>query len=549
MNAIESEIFLTRVRGVVSEMQNSLFRTGYSTVIRESRDASCAITSRDGELVAQYAVLPLHLGIVEPCVHAVVKAFPLEEMADGDAYVLNDPYSGGSPHANDMAVVAPVMLAGSVAAFVVSIAHKSDIGGTVPGSCAGDAREVFHEGLQLPPVRYAVGGEVVRDVETVLAANSRSARDVIGDLRGQWGATQLGRARLVDLFAGKDSDEVDAVFLRTLRQTEEQARSVISGWPDGVYAGQTFLDHDGVELDRRLTVHVEVTIFGDRVKFDFRGTDEQSAGAANIRPPVVLAACYYVLRCLTGTRLPANGGLGRVIEAEFREGSLLSPRWPAAVNSYIGTSHAVAEAVLAALSQAVPKALVAGSGGTAGMSMGFETSDGGRLVQYELFGAGMGARGHKDGESGIAMHVGNSRITPVEIIESEFPVQVMEFALTTDSGGDGMYRGGLGFVRQYKVERPATVVFRGDKSIVPPTGLEGGGPGRCGRIVVNPGPEERILPSRFGGVRLNAGEVLRIERPGGGGIGLTEERRDDAVERDRLEGYVSGTDLIGPSQQ
>lgn len=540
VDAMVAEVISARLVGVVREMQNTLFRTGYSTVIRESQDASCAITDRAGAVVAQHTVLPLHLGAIPACVRGVLARYSAETMRDGDAYLINHPYLGGSPHANDTAVVTPVFWRDELVAFCVSMAHKTDIGGTVPGSCSGTAREIFHEGLHLPPIRWVAAGRINDDIDAIVAANSRAPDVVLGDLRGQLGCTRLGVRRMHEVLDRYGSEVVGQAVEYLFVTTERRVRSRVETWADGTYRAELALDNDGVVLDQPLSVRVAVRIAGDQILFDFSDTDDQAIGPANICPPAVRAVCYYCVKCLVDPDLPNNGGLANAIDVRLRSGSLLDPVLPAPVNTYIPTAQVVAETLFSALAPVEPALQIAGSGGTAGMSLGYRTADGGSAVQYELFGSGLGARRSTDGVSGTSIHVGNSRVTPIEIIESEFPVRVLRFELISDSGGAGRHRGGLGYVREYQLEEDARVTSRGDKHLIAPHGWQGGRPGRAGRLVIHGGtPDERSLPSRVGDIQLAAGAVLRIERAGGGGMGPPHERDTGALERDLREGYVT----------
>src|SRR5680860_431344 len=495
---------------------------------------------RTGAVAAQHTVLPLHLGAIPACVRGILARFPAETMREGDAYLINHPYLGGSPHANDTAVATPVFWDGQLVAFCVSMAHKTDIGGTVPGSCSGTAREIFHEGLHLPAVRWVREHEVNDDIGEIVAANSRAPDVVLGDLRGQLGCTWLGVRRLHELLRKYGFPVLDGGVEYLFDVTEKRVRKQVADWPDGVYRGEATIDDDGVDLNRPITIRVVVHVDGDQILFDFSETDDQALGPANICPPAVRAVCYYCVKCLVDPNLPNNDGLARAIGVQLRPGSLLNPIFPAPVNTYIPTAQVVAEAVFQALAPVEPNLQIAGSGGTAGMSLGHSTEQGGSSVQYELFGSGLGGRTSKDGVSGTSVHVGNSRVTPIEIIESEFPVKILRFELLPDSGGAGRRRGGLGYVREYRIQGPARLSMRGDKHRVAPYGWEGGEPGRTGRMVVrSPAGEERSLPSRVGDVALQAGDIVRIERAGGGGMGSPAQRDVDDLARDLQEGYVT----------
>ena len=542
LDAITVEIVSQSASGIVQEMQSSLFATGYSVVIRESHDASCAITDLGGRVIAQHTVLPLHLGAFPACVEGLLARYGIDQMTPGDAFVVNHPYLGGSPHASDMAVVSPIFVDGTPFGFSCSIAHKPDIGGLVPGSNSGQAREIFHEGIMVPPVRLYAGGILVREVEDIIAANSRTPDLVVGDLRGQAGATWLGADRVAVLCARLGRTTVAAAVERLFEQTAGQVRSAIATWPDGVFRGEASLHNDAVEGGRPVTVRVVATVDGTSLQLDFRDSDDQTPGPYNIRPHLVRAVCSYWLKCLAGPDLPSNHGLASVIATSFRRGSILDPVSPAPVNSYMPIALVTAEALFAAIADAVPGGAVAESshGGTAVTgTLSYPRADG-SSVQYEILAGAMGARSTKDGVSATSVHVRNASITPIEIVETEYPVEVARFELVPDSGGPGRFRGGLGMVREYRMLGRARRTARGGRDLGQPRGRDGGLAGRPSRVVLNPETDrERVLEGRDASVELDRGDVLRVELGGAGGFGDPRTRPPEAVLRDVREGYVT----------
>lgn len=541
VDPITIEVISQSLAGIVQEMQNSLFCTGYSTIIRESRDASCAIMDVDGRVLAQFTVLPLHLGAFPACVEGLLACYGCDEMTSGDAFVVNHPYHGGSPHAPDMAVISPIIVDGELFGFSGSIAHKSDIGGMVPGSNSGQAREIFHEGLMVPPVRLCHGGQPIREVETLLRANSRTPDLVMGDLRGQAGATWLGVDRVATLCQKHGARTVSRAAKELYLLTERRVRAAVAEWPDGEYVGSAVLHDEGVQNGTPVHVRVIATIRGDQAMFDFSGSDDQVDGPYNIRPPLVRAICSYALKCLIAPDLPTNHGLTLAVETRTRDGSVLSPRIPAPVNTYMPIANVTAEAVFDALSAIVPRARLAGSSGGVGGTLSHSASRSGYpQVQYELPAGAVGARADKDGVSACKAHVANGTITPVEIIESEFPVELVRFELLPDSGGAGRFRGGLGYVREYRMLGESQLSTRGGKLLTPPRGKDGGAPGRLPSLIVNQGtPSEQVLSPRDGNLRLHAGDVLRREQPGSGGYGDPLTRPPADVLDDVRDGYVS----------
>jgi len=541
VDAVTVEVVSQSLAGVVQEMQNSLFCTGYSTIIRESRDASCAILDPAGRVLSQFTVLPLHLGAFPACVKGLLRFYEPGEMRDGDAFLVNHPYYGGSPHAPDMAVLSPIMVDGELFGFSASIAHKSDIGGLVPGSCSAQSREIFHEGLMVPPVRFYAGFSPVREVETIVRANSRAPELVMGDLRGQVGATGLGAVRVRDLCAKHGAGTVADAARQLYLLTEERLRAAIAEWPDGEFEGSAVLHSEGLEGGEAIAVQVRVRIDGRSAAFDFSESDDQVVGPYNIRPPLVRAVCSYALKCVVDPDLPTNEGLTLAVDMKVREGSVLDPRMPAGVNSYMPIANVVAEAIFDALSAPLPQARIAESGrGGRGTISHILPDQRYPQVQYELPAGAVGALADRDGVSASKSHLSNGTITPVEIIESEFPVELVRFELLPDSGGPGKFRGGLCYVREYRMLGEGVFTARDGRLLTPPHGRGGGGPGASGATIINPGtPDEHWVAVRDGTVRLHAGDILRQEMAGGGGYGDPLTRDVDRVLDDVRAGYVS----------
>jgi len=538
-DAIELEIIRASLEGIVQEMQTSLFRTGYSTIVRESQDASCAILNAAGDVIAQHVVLPLHIGSFPACCQAVLREYP--DIESGDAFIINHPYEGGSPHAPDLCVLTPVFFGSRLAGFCGSIAHKSDIGGPVPGSCSGQAREIFNEGLHLPALRCQRGFQPNVEIERIIASNSRTPELVLGDMRGQLGCGRLGEKRLFALREKFGSRRTLACFERLLELADQRMRAAISQWSDGRFEAERFVDDDGVRLERPVRIHVVVEKQGDRLSFDFSGSDDQTVGPANIRPPLVGAAVAYCLIALVDPHLFINSGLMRAFEVKAREGSVLNPRRPAPVNTYNPTVHATVEAVFAALAPILPDKARADGCGSRSIILGGRGGASGRgYVQYEILGGGAGARARKDGASGTSVNQSNAKIAPIEIIESEFPTRILRFELIPDSGGVGAFRGGLGIRREYMNLQDARFSIRSTKHVIAPHGVGAGGDGRTGDIVVNPGQvDEKRLPTRYADYPLRAGDRFRLDTPGGGGAGDPFARDPAAVMADVNEGYVS----------
>jgi N-methylhydantoinase B len=540
IDAVDLEVVKASLSGIVQEMQNSLFRTGFSTIVRESQDASCALMNARGEVVAQHVVLPLHIGAFPACCGAILKEFG-DKIEDGDAFLINHPYYGGSPHAPDMAVITPVLSDGKLFGFCGSIAHKSDIGGPVPGSCSGQARETFNEGLHLPPVRYYSRHKPNTDLERIIAANSRTPELVLGDIRGQFGADRLGERRLLELVSKYGKDKILACFGRLFELGEATVRAAVAEWADGRFEAERFVDDDGIDLETPVRIHVVMEKKGDRLHFDFSGSADQTKGPANIRPPLVQAACAYCVISMIDPHMYVSSGLLNAFTIAARDGSVLNPRFPAPVNTYNPTVHALVDAVYEAMSHIVPgKARGDGSGSRSIIIGGRNTDTGRGYVQYEILAGGSGARSTKDGMSGITANQSNAKIAPVEIVESEFPTRLTRFELIQDSGGAGLFRGGLGIRREYLNLEDARFSIRSMKHTIPPNGCAGGGTGRTGDIWINPDTARaKRLPTRYADYPLKAGDTFRLDTPGGGGYGDAHKRNPKRVLADVREGYVS----------
>lgn len=540
VDPITFQVLQSRLSGIVQEMQDNIFRTGYSTIIRESQDASCMILNAAGDVVGENVVLPLHVSALPEVARAIIRDYG-NDIHPQDAFITNHPYLAGVTHSMDMAVATPVFYAERLVAFCASIAHKSDLGGMVPGTGSSSAREIFQEGVQYPPIKFMSRGVVTREVDAILRANSRTPDLIMGDIRGQIGTARLGEQRLTALMDRYGVDAVTATFWEAEAKTEDRVRQTISTWNDGVFEGEAFVDNDGIALDRMIRYHVQIRKTGNRILFDFSGSGDQTLGPLNILPPVVRGCCYFVMTAMIDPSLPKNGGLARVVEMKFRDGSVLNPRFPAPTNTYMASATAVTEALLQALSQLVPNRQTAATGGVGGIMIGGKRDDGTLFVQYEVIGSAYGARTGKDGVSGTSVLLDNARTAPIEVLETEFPTRVRRFELIRDSGGAGRFRGGLGIRREYEIlAHEVQFSLRGGKHSIPAHGIDGGNPGRLGACVINPDTEkEKRMPGRFGGLYLNGGDVVRLEKSGGGGLESPQERPFEKVVSDVLDGYVS----------
>ena len=539
-DVITQEVIRARLDGIVREMQAAVLRTGFSTIIRESHDFSAGITDRKGNVVGQYSPLPPHLGAYPECVKGVLQFYSYDEMRDGDCFLINHPYYSGCPHPNDMVVVLPVFHEGRVAAFCASMGHKSDIGGQSPGSRNTLARDVFGEGLQIMPVKFLSEREPLKETYQFLRANSRTPELVLGDLGAQAGALwSIGARRLKALMDDYGQAVVLSAFEQLGLRTEARVRQVFGQWQDGVYEAEAFTD-DIVDPARKLRLHVAAIKEGDRLTLDFSGTDDQSLGPINVRPPFIHGMAYYAAIAMIDPGIPNNFGLARAVECRFRDGTVVNPAFPTPVGFYSMTLSTVEDIVFEAFSKAAGRPAVAHNASSGMVVMG-AVGGGRRYVQYELMMSGNGAFRGGDGWTGTGHSwAGGSKLTSVEILESEFDVELQGFSLITDSGGPGEYRGGLGMRREYVVKQPSRYAGGSPRNIAPAHGLEGGLDGVAGAVTVNPGsPEERRYVGLISNVMLEKGDVVLVETGSAGGAGDPKERDRRRVLSDLRNGYIS----------
>ena len=513
LKAIELELFRHLLVSIAEEMGVVLRRTSYSANIKERRDYSCAVYDARGETVAMGDHMPVHLGAMPLSVTAVRQAF---ELGPGDVAMVNDPFHGGT-HLPDITVVAPVFTEGSrrPSFFVANRAHHADVGGMSPGSMPL-AKEIFQEGLRIPPVCLQRGGKIDRPLLDLVLANVRTPLEREGDLFAQLASLERGVSRLRELVA-KYGERRVAGNMRALQDySERMMRAAIRKLPRGMYRFEDCLDDDGVTR-KPVRVRVAVTIQGDSARVDFSGSDAQVRGPMNANYAVTVAAVMYVFRCLIQEDVPYTAGTLRPIEVHAPEGSVVNALAPAAMAAgNVEMSQRVTDVVLGALAQAAPDLIPAASSGTMNnLSFGgWDAARNSPFAYYETIAGGMGASPSAEGHSATHTHMTNTLNTPVEAFEHQFPVRVESYRVRRGSGGRGKHRGGDGIVRELRFLAPAEVTILSDRRERGPWGLAGGEAGKPGKNTLC---GERIAAK----VRMDVhvGDTLRIETPGGGGWG------------------------------
>ena len=519
------------------EMVLSLRRSAYSTNIKTRADFSCAFFDAELRSVAQGFTQPVHLGSMVEQVPRAVRDYGPENLGPGDAIITNDPYLAGV-HLNDISLIAPVYHDGRLFGYVANLAHHVDVGGGAPASI-GAFREVFQEGVIIPPVKLMAGGELVQDVFKLVLAQIRSKHETGGDLRAQVAANTTGIRRLQALIVRHGADTVTHAMEELLDYTERRTRAELAKLPAGEYEDEGYVDNDGYS-DERVRLHARLVISADSVLFDITDSEPQRRAPVNSTFAQTFSACAYALKCLIDPDLPVNDGFYRLLRLETRPGTIAHAAFPAPVVGGWETQTRLVEVMFRALSAALPEGVPAGTKGMM-CHAGFGGVDpvSGYYCFLETFGGGYGGRFASDGPDAVQAHGQNTENAPVEETERGYPVRVERLELVEDSEGAGRFRGGLGLRKDYRFPSgPTTFTVLADRDKEGPWGIFGGLSGRPAEYVLNPDGEGRRLGSKST-VELVAGDVVSYRTCGGGGYGPPGERDPELVLRDVVEGKVN----------
>lgn len=532
-----------RLEQVADEMDATLFRSAFNPIIAEAHDASHGLYHAEtGETLVQgKSGLPIFVGAMAFAVKAVIdKAARDGDLADGDVYIFNDPYDGGT-HLSDFKLVRPFFRDGRVFCYLASVGHWHDVGGNVPGNYNPVATECFQEGMVIPPVKLYAAGELRPDVIAILRANSRLPDSLYGDMNGQVNALDLGARRLHALL-----DEYgDATVLEALTELKQRAalqfRSLLSELPDGRYAAEDFLDNDGIR-DEPLRIGLEVVIEGDSLTLDFSRTSAACAGPLNIARSTAVAACYVAIKHIFPD-VPANSGVMEPIRFVIPDSSLISVKAPKPVGGYTETILRLIDVVFQAFAQIAPDRVNGCAYGTINaLSLAGHRRDGRRWVMFSFFGGGHGGHPQGDGLNHGNAPISMATIPPLEILEAAYPVMFTQWALRTDSGGAGRHRGGLGAVYEIELlEEEADLFLFGERGKYAPAGVLGGKAAQRNRFLYPQDGRmvEPAMVSKAHDIKLKKGDRIRLETPGGGGYGPASERRPEQIAEDLRLGYVS----------
>jgi N-methylhydantoinase B len=507
MDAVTLQVMVGALRAACDEMGVVLVRSAHSANIKERRDCSTGLFDADGQMVMQAEHIPVHLGAMPAAVASVLG----EQHEPGDAWILNDPFRGGT-HLPDITVISPVFADGELLGFAASRAHHADVGGRVPGSMPADSTTLEDEGVVIPPTRIVAAGEVDAQALASLLERMRNPRERSADLRAQLAAGAAGAARFADLVERFGLDTVREGMRETLDYAERRTRARIAEMPDGEYEAEDVLEVPGTAVpgtggsgpSGAIPLRLRATVAGDSITLDFTGSAAQHEGNLNCPLAVTTSACYFAVRVLTDPDVPPCAGAYRPVTVIAPEGSLLNARPPAAVVAgNVETSSRVADLVLAAFGRAL------GQGTMNNFTLGNDD-----FTYYETLGGGQGACADAEGPSAVHVAMSNTLNTPIEALEREFPLRAVEYAVRRDSGGDGTHKGGDGVVRELEALADMSYSLITERRSHAPRGANGGGDGALGRNSLN-GEE---LPAKATG-SLRPGDRLRIETPGGGGYG------------------------------
>jgi N-methylhydantoinase B len=525
------------IDAIVDEVAYTVIRTARSEIVKDVMDYSAAICDAHGEMVGQAKTIAQHLGAI-PEAMAAVQAEYGGRLAPGDAVVMNDPYLGGM-HLPDIFMFYPVFVDGAILAWTVVICHHTDVGGRVPGSNAADSTEIFQEGLRIPPLKLFETGVVNRTLERIIAQNVRVPDRVLGDLRAQYAACQVGARETERLARRYGTETLRGYFAALLRYAERMTRAEIATWPRGTYHFTDHIDSDGLS-DTPVRLQVAVTVHERGLSVDWAGSSPQVRAAINATLSFTKSNTFLSVRCALRGDIPNNAGVFRCIDVVAPEGSVLNPQAPAAVAARALTGYRVMDTMFGALAQIVPDLIpAAGEGGNTVVAIGGLHADRRPFIVVDMINGAWGGRPDRDGVEAITNPSQNLSNTPVEVLERQQPVRIEEYALVADSGGAGRFRGGMGLARSYRLlAEEAVLQLRADRVDFAPYGLAGGAPGGRSGNWLERGNERSTLPGKVTTV-MRRGDLLTHHQAGGGGHGDPRLRDPDAVARDVWNGKVS----------
>lgn len=539
LDPVRVEVFRNALTASADEMGVALRRAAYSTNIKTRLDYSCALFDSEGRTLAQAFTQPVHLGTLRHFVPRILETVGADSLVAGDAVLCNDGHIGGI-HLNDVCLVAPVHRAGQLLGYAATMAHHVDIGGGTPGSI-GLFEEIFQEGLQIPPVRLVKAGQLDEELLRFIIRNVRSARETAGDIRAQVAGVNLGRRRMLEVTESLDDDRFAEACDAIIDHAERVTRHAIGrSIRPGAYSATGYLDDDGFD-DRPVEIVVDVSVDGTDVVYDLSRSAPQRRASINTTYAMSFSACAYTLRAMLGDHdIPMNEGFYRCIEVRTAKGSVCDSERPAAIGAGADVGGRILEVALAAFGERMAERVPADTKGTM-CNVGFGGLDprtGAMFAYYEAQAGGYGGRLGLDGMDAVQPHMQNTENSPVEEIESGYPVVIVRYELIPDSGGAGEYRGGLGLRRDYLFEGDVRLSVMADRVKFSPQGVAGGRPGSPCRFVVDPEGEAVELSSKFT-IPVPAGTTVSVQMGGGGGFGDPSLRDPGRVAADLAAGVIT----------
>lgn len=540
VDPITVEVVRHKFEGIANEMQSTLLRSSFSPIVKEGLDASASLFMIGGETLAQACAIPIHLATLIPVVETILRDFPLDGMDEGDVYIMNDPYLGGT-HLPDIALVMPIFVDGKVIALSTAMTHHQDVGGMTPGSIPTNATEIYQEGIRIPPLKLMDAGKLNETLVSMLKLNVRIPDTFMGDINAQIAACFIGARRMVELSALYGVETLHEIAYELFRRSEQLTRMELKKIPDGSYHYVDYLDNDGIDLDDRVRIEVTAIVKNGTIHFDFTGTGPQLKGPFNCVRSGVQAAAYFAVRVLTDPEIPTNAGCFRPVSLHLPEGSLVNPREPAPVGSRTATIKRITGCILAAFKNVMPEKVPADSAGVLlALAFGGRLANGKQYVVGELIAGGSGASYRSDGVDVVETDASNCMNLPVEALEMESPIRVHRLQLRTDSGGAGQYRGGLGLIKEFELLGDAAIfTHRGERHYCAAAGAQGGASGAFEESVIKRvSGEEEIIKSKVVAT-LYRGDRVIVKTPGGGGFGDVKDRQSAAVEFDIASGRVT----------
>ncbi|MBI3709204.1 MAG: hydantoinase B/oxoprolinase family protein [Proteobacteria bacterium] len=536
---VQAQVIRYALELVAEDMANTLMRTARSTVIKEVQDLSCALFDKSGRVIVQSKHAPMLLAGSTLTMQEALKALGDRPLKKGDVIIANDPFRGGQ-HIMDVMMLAPVYRGDALVGYVGSMAHHSDLGGASPGGVAGGLTEIYAEGLCFPFVRLYIGGHENEDLFALIANNIRVPHKTLGDLRAQASACLTGMRRYLEAIDRFGLAAIAAATDLLIAETEARLRVGLDRLPDGIFDGEDVVDDDGITEDS-IPIRVRIVKQGRKATVDLTGCGDQVAGNINCPLATTLAAVQYAFTIALDRNVTPNHGCFTIIDIQTRKGSIVDPVRPAATAARTNVSLKVQEATLMALARMMPGQMMAPSHAQIShvAFVGRDPATGKSFVYNDIFGGGAGARPAQDGRDAQDTHLARFKNTPTEMIEHEYPVRVHSYALVPDSGGAGQYRGALGVMRDVEILVDGAVFSRyGDRQKHPVQGAEGGGTGKPGYFILNPGKDDKRLKSK-GVDRLKKGDIVRVVTPGGGGFGDPQRREIAALAADLKEGKIT----------